>query len=118
MGPSNDLVNQGGMRRFCLAERGHHYLVYSLSGAVTVRVAGENLRGAWYDPHDPESKLELSLRRRAGGPNIQPPDPSRDWVLWISDGSNLNTGRTHPASLPPIVRTKASAAVPDSIPSR
>jgi hypothetical protein len=107
MRPSNDLVDFGGMNRFCLAERGHHYLVYSMSGAPAVRVEGENLRGAWYDPQHPDSQLESPFAVKPGEQVFQPPDRSRDWVLWITDGSNLNSGRTHPGSLPPVVRITA-----------
>ena len=104
MNPRNDLVDQGGMTRFCLAEPGHHYLVYSMSGNPHLRVDGDHLRGVWYDPYDSESKWGTEFPVEARDQEFVSPDPSRDWVLWISDGTNLNSGRTHPGTLPPIVR--------------
>jgi hypothetical protein len=112
--PTNDFVNEGGMTRFCLAEPGHHYVVYSMSGNPRVRATGEQLHGAWYDPSNPEASLGPAFAIEPGDREYEPPDPSRDWVLWITDGTNLNPGRTHPASLLSIVRLKIQARVAHS----
>jgi hypothetical protein len=97
MAPSNDLVEAGGMARF--AEPGHHYVVYSMAG-------------------NPHAKLEPAFSVKPGDHELIPPDPSRDWVLWISDGTNLNSGRTHPGTPPPTVRLNISPATATALHSR
>lgn len=83
-----------GTTKFCLAEPGHHYAVYTSSGGFTLNVSGDNLRGYWYDPTDPAADLGAAVAVAPGNQYFSP--PAREMVLWITDGSNLGSGITHP----------------------
>ncbi|MBI4624919.1 MAG: hypothetical protein HY736_17100 [Verrucomicrobia bacterium] len=106
MSPANHLVLAGGATRFCLAEDGRHYLVYSTSGALQLRVTRRGLKGHWFNPRDPNATLGIPFPVAAGRGDVSlkevqtftpPADSSEDWVLWISDGSNLNEGSNFPS---------------------
>jgi hypothetical protein len=97
MEPANSLVEDGGNSRFVLAEAGHHYVVYSTGGAFTLDVSGTGLNGQWYDPRDPNATLGVPFSVKAGTQTYTPPNNvNEDWVLWISDGSQLNSVTSHP----------------------
>lgn len=97
MHAANKLVSGEGKQRFCLAEEGHHYIVYSQSGAFTLKVNGNNLKGCWFNPRDPKASLSSPFIVSPGKKFYVPPDNiSKDWVLWISDSSNLNSGNLYP----------------------
>jgi hypothetical protein len=104
-----ELVRGGGSWRFCRAEKGHHYLVYTMSGSPVVRVDGTGLRGIWFDPRDPDAPGSPPFPIGAGRAVLSPPDPTHDWVLWISDGSSLGTGVTRSSPLLQPVRAVGSA---------
>lgn len=96
MQPANELVADGGESRFVLAEPGHHYVVYSSSGSFNLNVSGQNLVGRWFNPRDPDASLQPPFNIPEGDLSLTPPtSANEDWVLWVSDGSNLNTGVTH-----------------------
>lgn len=98
MQPANPLVTDGGITRFALAEAGHHYVVYSSSGSFDLNVSGENLVGRWFNPRNPDASLEPPFAVSSGNQTFTPPsEANQDWVLWISDGSNLNSTNTHPS---------------------
>jgi hypothetical protein len=91
--PANHLVADGGYTRFLLAEQGRHYVVYSVRGAFKLAVRGRSLRGRWFNPRDPNAVLSQSFVVSPGVQSFSPPDSDEtDWVLWISDDSNLNRG--------------------------
>jgi hypothetical protein len=92
MEPSNHLVQGGGSSWFCLAESGHHYLVYSVGGSFTLSVSGTGLTGRWFNPRDRDASLGSPFASPAGTRTFTPPDPVGDWALWMTDGSNLNRG--------------------------
>ncbi|MDO8545631.1 MAG: hypothetical protein Q7S40_34745 [Opitutaceae bacterium] len=106
MSPANHLVQAGGASRFCLAEHGHHYLAYSTSGALQLRVTQRGLKGQWFNPRDPNATLGAPFPIAAGRGDVSlkevqtftpPADSTADWVLWVTDGSNLNTGPNFPS---------------------
>lgn len=93
MSPANNLVQDGGTTRFVLAETNHHYVVYSSGGSFTLNVSGSNLTGYWYNPRNPGASLGTPFAVSAGNQTFTPPNNvNKDWVLWISDGTNLNSG--------------------------
>lgn len=95
--PQNDRVQDGGKTRFCLAETGHHYLVYSQGGAFKLNVEGTNLKGYWLNPRDPDGLFSTPFKIVASHAGFTPPeDTSKDWVLWITDRSNLETIDLYP----------------------
>ncbi len=97
MHAANKLVSGGGEQRFCLAEEGHHYIVCSQSDAFNLKVNGRNLKGCWFNPRDPKASLGFPFIVSPGKRFYVPPDNiSKDWVLWISDSSNLNSGNLYP----------------------
>lgn len=99
MAPANRLVESGGRSRFALAETAHHYVVYSTKGAFGLTVEGTDLVGRWFNPRDPNATLGSPFEVSPGPQRFTPPrDTDKDWVLWISDGSNLNAGVTHPSA--------------------
>lgn len=106
MSPGNHFVQDGGATRFCFAEDGHHYLVYSTSEPVRLKVSKGGLMGRWFNPRDPDASLGTAfpvVAARPGhplkdAPTFTPPtDLSNDWVLWVSDGSHLGDGVNHPS---------------------
>ena len=106
MTPSNGLVREGGSTRFCLAESGHHYVVYSTTGPFALSVSGTGLTGRWFNPRDPNGSLGASFPVSSGTSTFTPADTAKDWVLWVTDGTNLNTDVTHPsvgATVVPVV---------------
>jgi hypothetical protein len=110
MAPSNDLVQGGGSNRFCLAEGGHHYLVYSQSGSFTLTASGTGLKGYWFNPRDVSGSLGSSLPVPSGTSRFTPPSStSSDWVLWITDGTSLRSGTNHPSTGAAVVRVVVGA---------
>jgi len=105
MAPANQLVADGGTSRFCLAEPGHHYVAYSSGGAFALEVQGTDLKGCWFNPRDSNASLGQPFAVAAGKGSFTPPEsPPSDWVLWITDGSNLNRGVAHPSTGATITR--------------
>jgi Putative collagen-binding domain of a collagenase len=97
MVPANGLVEGGGLTHFVRAEKNHHYAVYTRSGTFRLDVTGGKLSGQWFNPRDPDANLGSPFRVATGEQTFTPPsDTTSDWVLWITDGSNLNRGVTHP----------------------
>lgn len=95
---ANKLVQRGGTNRFCLAEEGHHYIVYSQEGKFDLSVQGQNLKGFWFNPRNPKSKLGNYFLVQTGTNTFEPPnDISKDWVLWITDQSNLGQNSIYPS---------------------
>lgn len=93
MEPANHLVEDGGGSRFVLAEMDHHYVVYSSGGGFELDVSGSDLTAYWFDPRRPGGVLSSPLPVGTGLQQFTPPDNiDEDWVLWITDGSNLNGG--------------------------
>jgi len=97
MEPANGTVEGGGVTRFCLAEAGHHYVVYSASGPFKVTMSGMGLKGSWFNPRDVNGSLGSAFDVTAGTSTFTPPDMDNDWVLWVTDGLHLNRGGTHPS---------------------
>jgi Domain of unknown function (DUF5060) len=97
MAPSNGSVEGGGATRFCLAEEGHHWVVYSRLGSFTLKTSGTGLKGFWFNPRDANGSLGAAFDVPAGTTRFTPPDASQDWVLWVADGQQLNGGVTHPS---------------------
>lgn len=95
MAPSNGSVEEGGATRFCLAEAGHHYVVYSTSGSFTLATSGTGLKGYWFNPRDVNASLGATFNVTTGTNTFTPSDTSKDWVLWVTDGTHLNSGVTH-----------------------
>jgi Putative collagen-binding domain of a collagenase len=96
--PANHLVADGGYTRFLLAEVGRHYVVYSMGGEIKLAVAGTRLAGRWFNPRDPNAVFSEPFDVFPGVQNFSPPDDkAKDWVLWITDGSNLNRGIVRPS---------------------
>lgn len=98
MHAANSLVEGGGYTRFCLAEPGHHYVIYSQFGAISLNVSGSNLTARWFNPRDPNGTLGDAFRVSRGNNLFQPQgNTSRDWVLWISDGTDLRSDSLYPS---------------------
>jgi len=98
MEPSNGAVEGGGVTWFCLAEAGHHYVVYSTSGSFKLTRSGTGLEGSWFNPRDVNGSLDSAFNVAAGTSTLTPPDTGKDWVLWVTDGLSLNRGVTHPST--------------------
>ncbi len=98
MEPANGAVEGGGVTRFCLAEAGQHYLVYSTSGSFKLTTSGTELKGSWFNPRDVNGSLGSAFNVAAGTSTFTPPDMGKDWVLWVTDGLHLNRGVTHPST--------------------
>jgi hypothetical protein len=109
MRPMNQLVVNGRGRAFCLAEPGHHYLIYSMAGEFRLEIAGKNLSGSWLNPADPDAGTQKAFSVLPGVSLFQPPEPSGDWVLWLTDGTGLRYGSLYPTEEAAVV--KASGAV-------
>jgi hypothetical protein len=73
-------------------------VVYSTLGSFRLTARGTGLKGYWFNPRDVHGSLGTALDVRAGASTFTPPDPGKDWVLWITDGSDLNSGATHPST--------------------
>jgi len=116
MEPANGLVQGGGSSRFCLAESGHHYLVHSTAGSFTLSVTRTGLTARWFNPRDPNASLEMPFGVASGTSTFTPPDIARDWVLWVTDGSNLNSGVTRLSTEATVVRIVAEARARGSEP--
>ncbi len=97
MAPSNASVEGGGVTRFCLAQARRHYVVYSTSGSFALTVRGRALKGCWFDPRDINGSLGTAFDVAAGTRTFTPPDLGKDRVLWVTDGTDLNSGVTHPS---------------------
>ena len=98
MVPDNSLIAGDGANRFALAESGHHYLVYSGNGSFDLNLSGTNLTAHWFNPRDAEATLGTPFAVSAGRNTFMPPeDVGRDWVLWITDGANLDDAVIHPS---------------------
>jgi hypothetical protein len=95
---ANGLVQGGGDIRFCLAEVKNHYVVYSQSGPFTLKVNGSKLTGRWFNPRDPNDNLGNPFSVFSESLTFTPPDIAKDWVLWITDSTNLNSGIIHPSA--------------------
>jgi hypothetical protein len=105
MAPASHLVEDGGSERFVLAEMGHHFLVYSRSGSFDLSVSGSNLQGYWFNPMDPQATLGVAFPVASGQHSFTPPDTTNnDWVLWITDRTDLNAANTHPSAGSAIVQ--------------
>ncbi|NLG70990.1 MAG: DUF5060 domain-containing protein [Chloroflexi bacterium] len=105
MTPANELASDGGQSQFVLAEAGHHYLVYTTGGPFSLEVQGQNLNGRWFDPRSPGAWIGSPFAVSAGTQSFTPPEAAgeQDLVLWISDGSQLNPGVTHPSTGSPML---------------
>lgn len=109
MQAANNVVEGGGDSRFALAENGHHYLVYTLAGSpFEIDITGDALTAYWYDPRDADSEL-LSIGPIPAGASILEPPSSGDWVLWITDGTNLNDGDLYISPSATMVREHVAA---------
>ena len=109
MSSKNNLVSGGGSSRYCLAETGRHYVVYSESGSFNLNVTGSSLTGRWFNPRSSSANLTSSFSVSSGNPSFTPPgSTSSDWVLWVTDGSNLNGGVTHPSTGATVVQETVS----------
>lgn len=98
MAADNETVEDGGDTRFALAEPGQHYVMYSRSGSFSITVTGNGLEGHWFNPRDSQATLGSPFPVSAGTTIQTPPsETGSDWVLWITSGTNLNTGTTHPS---------------------
>jgi Domain of unknown function (DUF5060)/Protein of unknown function (DUF4038) len=98
MKPANELIDGGGGRRFTLAEAGRHYVVYSTTGGFKLKVSGKGLTGHWFNPRNPNPFVSPGFSVSPGKNAFTPPQEiTEDWVLWITDGSNLRTGISHPS---------------------
>ena len=98
MAPSNVSVEGGSVTRFCLAQAWHHYVVYSTSGSFKLTARGAGLKGYWFNPRDVNGSLGPAFGVRAGEGMFTPPSTDGDWVLWVTDGTDLNGGVTHPSA--------------------
>lgn len=102
MVPDNSLVTLGGDQSFALAEAGHHYMVFSVLTSFDLNVTGSGLTGQWFNSRDPNANLTAPFAVTAGLNTFVPPPLTpvfgEDWILWITDGTNLNAGVTHPTS--------------------
>jgi hypothetical protein len=118
MRPTNSLVSGGGSTHFCLAEVGHHYIVYSTSGSFTLNVSASGLIGRWFNPRDPNATFGSAFNVSPGTPTFVPPNnSSSDWVLWISDNTNLGSGVMHPSTEAVLIqRTVTRNASSDTVP--
>ncbi len=105
MTPNNGLVTGGGSNRFALADPGHNYLVYSETGSFNLNLAGSGLEARWFNPRDPNANLGAPIAVSSGNVNFTPPSAtSSDWVLWVSDGTNIEPLATHPTNDATIVQ--------------
>jgi hypothetical protein len=99
MTPSNGLIDGGqNIEAFCLAEIGHHYLVYSTEKDFSLSIKGDGLYGSWYDPTGNETAVDNSFKVEPGIRRFKTPSETTDWVLWITDQRNLNSGPLYPSS--------------------
>lgn len=100
MASANSLVELGGSSRFCLAESGAHYLVYSTTGSFRLTVSGSGLTGRWFNPRDSQGNLGAPFPVSSGSRVYTPPSQvTADWVLWITNSQNLTNGVTHPSGV-------------------
>ncbi len=86
------------MTRFCLAQAWHHYVVYSASGSFKLTARGAGLKGHWFNPRDVNGMLRPAFDVKAGERVFTPPDTNADWVLWVTDEADLNSGAIHPSA--------------------
>ncbi len=98
MEPAHGAVEGRAATRFCLAEDGHHYVIYSTSGSFKLTTNGTGLKGCWFNPRDVNGSLSTVFNVTPGTSTFTPPEASKDWVLWITDGMHLNRGVTHPST--------------------
>lgn len=118
MSPDNGLVQGGGSTRFCLAERGNHYVVYSTGGAFTLSVTGNGLQGRWFNPRDPNGSLGNPFPVQAGTQSFTPPsDTASDWVLWVSNGSQLGNTAVNPSTGATVVQVIVTGSKENSRPT-
>jgi len=99
MNEANSLIildSGSGYSKFCLAEDGHHYVVYTTDGDFTLKVSGSNLTGYWFDPQDPNASLSDAFGVFPGVQTFAP--PRLEMVLWITNGSNLGSGLLYPSA--------------------
>ncbi len=63
-------------------------------------LTGTNLEAQWFNSRDPNATLDAPFAVTAGLQTFVPPAPvfGDDWILWVTDGTNLNDGVTHPTS--------------------
>jgi hypothetical protein len=98
MTPNNGLVTSGGNQSFALAETGHHYMVFSVLTSFELDLSGTNLEAQWFNSRDPNATLGAPFAVSAGLNQFTPPVPQSgdDWILWVTDGTNLNDPVIHP----------------------
>lgn len=98
MAAANNLASSSGGTSYVLAEIGHHYVVYNQSGTFSLNVTGSGLVGRWFNPRDSNATLGNPFNVSPGTQTFTPPNsPAKDWILWVSDGSNLNSGELYPS---------------------
>ena len=62
-----------------------------------MNLSGTGLEARWFNPRDPNAVLGAALAVSAVSADFTPPsDVNQDWVLWVTDGTNLNDPVTHP----------------------
>ena len=97
---SNATCGTGTACGYARYEEGHHYLVYKTTSESSIKVtfSGTGMTACWWNPASASATLTGCAAATAGS-NVAftpPSSASAHWVLWISDGSNLNTVRLHP----------------------
>jgi hypothetical protein len=105
MEAENNLIEGGGNSRFCLAEIMHHYVVYSTTGFFSLETKGSNLMGYWFNPRNQYSNLDFAFEVSEGKREYFPPENvTEDWILFITDGTNLLQNKFYPSKGPNIFR--------------
>ena len=88
MRSANHIVEEGGIVRFCLAEEGHHYLVYSQKGRIDIRLKGDKLKGRWFNPRNPEAELGAAFDVTS---EILEPREGSDTITFVADTPGVFT---------------------------
>ncbi len=136
MSSNNGFISGGGSNRFALTQsnaQGHHYLIYSTdknSINLTSSLSGSNLQGYWFNPNvdpatnpnpSPGTPFSVSTSQTSFTPPAKPSgetNPSSDWVLWITDSTNLiQNPVTHPSSGSTITQVQVNTSLPTVAPT-
>lgn len=86
MKPSNYLLRGEKNNKFCLAEEGKNYVVYSEKGKINILIEKADMVAYWYNVREQSAALIPAGKVINVGQNeFETPDSENDWVLWITE---------------------------------